>query len=86
MNSVFIVDEIDKLSKNKYFSVIVLLPISMGADPYYSLLEILNPEENMSFLDHYIDIKVDFSHVIFILTANEILHILEPLKNRLEII
>ena len=58
----------------------------MGADPYYSLLEILNPEENMNFVDHYLDIKVDFSSVIFILTANEVLHMLEPLRNRLEMI
>jgi ATP-dependent Lon protease len=58
----------------------------MGADPYYSLLEILNPEENNNFSDHYLDIKVDFSSIIFILTANEVLHMLEPLKNRLEMI
>lgn len=58
----------------------------MGADPYYSLLEILNPEENMNFTDHYLDIKVDFSKVIFILTANDVLQMLEPLKNRLEMI
>lgn len=58
----------------------------MGADPYYSLLEILNPEENTNFLDHYMDIKIDFSNVIFILTANDVLQMLEPLKNRLEMI
>lgn len=58
----------------------------MGADPYYTLLEILNPDENNNFMDHYMDIKVDFSNVIFILTANEILHMLEPLRNRLELI
>ena len=58
----------------------------MGADPYYSLMEILNPEENANFVDHYLDIKVDFSEVIFILTANDILHMLEPLRNRLEVI
>jgi len=58
----------------------------MGADPYYSLMEILNPEENCNFVDHYLDIKVDFSEVIFILTANDILHMLEPLRNRLEVI
>lgn len=34
---------------------------SYGIDPYYSLLEILNPEENSNFVDHYLDIKVDFS-------------------------
>lgn len=75
MNPVFILDEIDKISKS-----------SMGADPYYTLLEILNPDENMNFVDHYLDIKVDFSNVIFILTANEILHMLEPLRNRLELL
>ncbi|KRX01904.1 Ribosomal protein S5 domain 2-type fold [Pseudocohnilembus persalinus] len=75
MNPIFILDEIDKISRN-----------SMGADPYYSLLEILNPDENHNFVDHYLDIKTDFSNVIFILTANEVLHMLEPLKNRLELI
>jgi ATP-dependent Lon protease len=50
------------------------------------LLEILNPEENSNFTDHYLDIKVDFSKAIFILTANQVLHMLEPLRNRLEIL
>jgi Lon-like ATP-dependent protease len=54
MNPVFIIDEIDKISKNH-----------MGTDPYYSLLEILNPEENANFVDHYLDITVDFSKVRF---------------------
>ena len=49
-------------------------------------MEILNPEENSNFTDHYLDIKVDFSEVIFILTANEIINMLEPLRNRLETI
>jgi ATP-dependent Lon protease len=62
-------------------------------------LEILNPEESQNFTDHYLDIKVDFSNTIFILTgkilnilykylniANEVLHMLEPLRNRLEVI
>lgn len=75
MNPVLILDEIDKISKS-----------SMGADPYYSLMEILNPEENHNFTDHYMDIKIDFSNTIFILTANNIMSMLEPLKNRLEII
>ena len=75
MNPVFILDEIDKISKS-----------GVGADPYYSLMEILNPEENTNFVDHYLDIKVDFSKAIFILTANEVLNMLEPLRNRLEII
>lgn len=46
----------------------------------------MNPEENHNFTDHYMDIAVDFSHVIFILTSNETLQMLEPLKNRLETI
>ena len=49
-------------------------------------MEILNPEESANFTDHYLDIKTDFSQVIFILTANSIQNILEPLKNRMEII
>ncbi|CAK68840.1 unnamed protein product (macronuclear) [Paramecium tetraurelia] len=76
MNPVFILDELDKVSKHH----------SGGADPYYTLLEILNPEENHNFTDHYMDISVDFSHVIFILTSNDTLQMLEPLKNRLETI
>lgn len=58
----------------------------MGENPYYSLMEILNPEENHNFTDHYLDVKVDFSNTIFILTANDTMNMLEPLKNRLEII
>lgn len=46
----------------------------------------LNPEESSNFTDHYLDIKTDFSQVVFILTANSIQPILEPLKNRMEII
>ncbi|CAD8067660.1 unnamed protein product [Paramecium primaurelia] len=76
MNPVFILDELDKVSKHQ----------AGGADPYYTLLEILNPEENHNFTDHYMDISVDFSNVIFILTSNDTLQMLEPLKNRLETI
>jgi Lon-like ATP-dependent protease len=75
MNPVFILDEVDKLSKHM-----------QGVDPYYALMEILNPEENQNFTDHYLDIKVDFSNVVFILTSNQVLNMLEPLRNRLEII
>jgi len=74
MNSVFILDEMDKVSN------------SGRGNPYYSLMEILNPEESHNFVDHYLDIKVDFSEVIFILTANSVINMLEPLRNRLEII
>lgn len=60
--------------------------VSQGVDPYYALMEILNPEENHNFTDHFLDIKVDFSNVIFILTSNQIMNMLEPLLNRLEVI
>lgn len=75
MNCVMILDEIDKVARS-----------GSGVDPYYSLLEILNPEDSANFNDHYLDLKVDFSQVVFILTANSLLDMLEPLKNRLEVI
>jgi ATP-dependent Lon protease len=46
----------------------------------------LNPEESQNFTDHYLDLRVDFSKTIFILTANSIFNMLDPLKNRMEII
>ena len=46
-----ILDEIDKVGRNS----------GAGVDPYYSLLEILNPEDSSNFTDHYLDLKVDFS-------------------------
>jgi ATP-dependent Lon protease len=59
MNPVFILDEIDKMSLTR-----------QGADPYTSLLEILNPEENMNFVDHYLDIKVKIVLKLFYLSIN----------------
>ena len=49
-------------------------------------MEILNPEENANFTDHYLEVKVDFSRTIFVMTANEVMNIFEPLRNRIEII
>jgi ATP-dependent Lon protease len=49
-------------------------------------MEILNPEENNNFMDHYLEVKVDFSRTIFIMTANEVMNIFEPIRNRIEII
>ena len=68
MNPVFILDEVDKLGK-----------MGAGADPYYSLMEILNPDENHNFTDHYLDVAVDFSKVIFILTSNTTMTMLDAL-------
>ncbi|KAG7924820.1 hypothetical protein KL925_004993 [Ogataea polymorpha] len=75
MNPVVLLDEVDKIGSN-----------SRKGDPEAALLEILDPEQNTNFHDHYIGFPIDLSQILFVCTSNDLWQLSDPLRDRMEVI